>query len=133
MIVVLDCNIWVSLALTQQLDFISHLQKSKITIAACQELQIELIEVLLRPKFKKYFTKTYIGQLIQFYKLTTIQFEIIIVTKVVADEKDDYLFALCETANADYFVTGDKLLLREVSYKNTSVISLTAFKIMTNK
>jgi putative PIN family toxin of toxin-antitoxin system len=74
MIVVLDCNIWVSLALTQQLDFISHLQKNKITIAACQELQNKLTEVLLRPKFKKYFTKPCIEQLIQFYKLTTIQF-----------------------------------------------------------
>jgi len=51
MIIVLDCNIWVSLALTQQLEFISSLQKSKVTIAVCKELQNELMDILLKPNF----------------------------------------------------------------------------------
>lgn len=47
---------------------------------------------------------------------------------IVTDTKDNYLFALCETSNADYFITGDKLLLKVGMYKHTSVISLADFK-----
>ncbi|WP_184544835.1 putative toxin-antitoxin system toxin component, PIN family [Mucilaginibacter sp. FT3.2] len=107
--------------------------KNKVTIATCRELQDELIDVLLRPKFKKYFSETYIKQLIQFYKLTTKPFEINEIIKVVTDEKDNYLFALCETAAANFFITGDKLLLKVKSYKNTFVISLAEFKVMQGK
>jgi putative PIN family toxin of toxin-antitoxin system len=130
MVVVLDCNIWISLALTQQLEFISSLQKNRITIAACKNLQDELVDVLLRPKFKKYFSKAYVEQLIQFYKLTTNSFEIIKINKVVTDEKDNYLFALCEVSNADYFITGDKLLLEVVKYQNTNITTLANFKTL---
>ncbi|WDZ99374.1 putative toxin-antitoxin system toxin component, PIN family [Mucilaginibacter sp. SJ] len=128
MIVVLDCNIWISLALNQQLDFISSLQKNKITIATCKNLQEELTNVLLRPKFRKYFSQSYTSQFLQFYKLVTKDFELANIENVVSDPKDDYLFALCQISNADYFVTGDKLLLEIPIHGKTIVATLADFK-----
>ena len=76
MIIILDCNIWVTLAINRQIDFPPILQKKKINIAACQEFYIEVTNVLLRPKFKKYFSRFDIEQLLQVYELTTIQYKI---------------------------------------------------------
>jgi predicted nucleic acid-binding protein len=54
------------------------------------------------------------------------------IVSVVPDEKDNYLFALCAISNADYFVTGDKLLLDVDTYKHTKVITLADFKAIIN-
>ena len=128
MVVVLDCNIWISLALNQQLDLISNLQEKKITIAACDNLQAELTDVLSRPKFRKYFPQTYVSKFIQFYKLNTKNFKLAKIESVVSDPKDDYLFALCKISNTDYFITGDKLLLDIPTYENTIITTLSEFK-----
>jgi putative PIN family toxin of toxin-antitoxin system len=130
MIVVLDTNIWISLALNKQLDFIEVLNSREVVIASCDQLLDELITVLLRPKFRKYFSKDYIEELIHFHELTTTFFEVNKITEVVADEKDNYLFALCKSAKADYFITGDKLLLNVDKYDNSSIITLSTFKTL---
>lgn len=51
MIVILDCNIWISLALNRQLSFLGVLEDEGIIIAACPELFHELKGVVSRPKF----------------------------------------------------------------------------------
>lgn len=130
MIVLFDSNIWVSLAINRQLDFIASLNKSNITLITCENLVDELINVLLRPKFKKNFTKDYIERFVQFHQLSTSTFEILDIEPVVTDKKDDYLFALCKIANADYFVTGDKLLLAVHEFYVTNIITLADFKNM---
>ena len=128
MIAVLDSNIWISYALNQQLDFIASLHKHHIIVASCPQLYDELEIVLKRPKFIKYFSTDFIEKFSRFYQLTTYNFEISNIEPVVTDEKDNYLFALCKVANADYFITGDKLLLNVKDYHGTSIISLTDFK-----
>jgi len=133
MIIVFDCNIWISLALNQQLEFISLLQKDKIDIASCGELQTEIENVLIRPKFKKHFSNTYVERFLQFYKISTVTFQIGEIEEIVTDEKDNYLFALCKAAKADYFVTGDKLLLAVTTYHHTKIISLSEFRKSRNK
>ncbi|MDB5132134.1 MAG: hypothetical protein JWR02_1883 [Mucilaginibacter sp.] len=60
MTVVLDTNIWVSLALNRQLEFIANLHKNGTIIVSCENLVNELIDVLLRPKFHKNFPKNYV-------------------------------------------------------------------------
>ena len=128
MIVVLDSNIWVSLAINQQLELIASLQKNGTTIASCENLLNELIDVLFRPKFKKYFTKSYIEKLIHLHQFVTTTFNLTEIENVVTDEKDNYLFALCKISNADYFVTGDRLLLALPNYRTTAIVTLADFK-----
>jgi len=128
MTVVFDTNIWVSLAINQQLDLISALHKQGTTIAGCKNLLHELVIVFSRSKFERYFPKAYLDGFVKLYQLTTTNFELLDIPKVVADEKDDYLFALCKISGANYFITGDKLLLAVNQYYNTSVITLADFK-----
>jgi len=128
MIVVIDSNIWVSLAINQQLELIASLHKNGATIVSCKNLLDELLDVLFRPKFKKYFTKTYIEKLVHLHQFVTTAYNITEIENVVSDEKDNYLFALCKISNADYFITGDKLLLTVKNYHKTAIITLTDFK-----
>lgn len=62
--------------------------------------------------------------------MTTTEYEITTIEAVVSDPKDDYLFALCKLTNADYLITGDKLLLNEKEYGQTRIISFADFKIL---
>lgn len=128
MTIVLDTNIWISLALNQQLEFVADLHKNGTIIISCENLVNELIDVLSRPKFHKSFTGDYIEKLIHFHQLTTTKLKLPRIEPVVADEKDNYLFALCRISNADYFITGDKLLLKVNEYYRTSILNLADFK-----
>jgi putative PIN family toxin of toxin-antitoxin system len=128
MIVLLDSNIWVSLAINGELEFISQLVKRGHQIVTCQQLVFELLDVLGRKKFKKYFPHNYVEDFIKFHQSSTIILQLANIEPVVSDKKDDYLFALCKVAKANFFVTGDKLLLAVEKYGETSVVSLTEFK-----
>ena len=128
MTVVFDSNIWITHTINRQLSYIESLHKNGITIAGCKDLLHELISVLARPKFEKYFTLNYLEDFFKLYLSITTNFELSEIKHVVADEKDNYLFALCEISNADYFVTGDKLLLAVDIYNKTAIKTLSDFK-----
>jgi len=128
MTVVIDTNVWVTFALNNQLEFVSNLKLNNVNIATCKELLDELIDVVSRPKFEKRFTEQFINELSGFHQVLTNHFDLPEIEPVVADQKDDYLFALCKISNADYLVTGDKLLLAVGKYLDTSVITLADLK-----
>lgn len=128
MIIVLDCNIWVTLTLNKHIDFIADLSDSGIIIASCSLLRDEINAVLHRPKFSKYIDTVTIEKVIELHDLITTDYLLRKIIQVTADSKDDYLFALSKKSNADYLVTGDKLLLAVEKYKKTQVISFTDFK-----
>src|SRR5688572_23011965 len=124
MTTVLDTNIWISLALARQLGYISFLVDSGIAIASCDQLQSELSDVLNRKKFSKYFPSEYIERVLQIHELATDHFDITTIPDIVSDPKDNYLFALCRSSNADFFITGDKLLLDVGKYNDTKILTL---------
>lgn len=128
MVVVLDCNIWISLTLNSQLKFIADLSDSGIVVASCHELRSEITNVLYRPKFNKLISYSDIDKVIKFHDLVTKSYYPGKILKVTSDEKDDYLFALAAKSKANYLITGDKLLLNVVKYKNTQIVTLAEFK-----
>lgn len=128
MTVILDCNIWITLALNRQLSFIDNLHNEGITIIGCEELFKELQDVASRAKFEKYFSKQYIEDFLNLYNITTIPFKIGWIEQIVSDQKDNYLFALCDATKADYPVTGDKLLLKVTKHKVSEVMTLAKFR-----
>jgi uncharacterized protein len=79
--VIVDTHLWISFLLTK--DF-SHLDKlfgaQSITLLFSQELLDEFIEVARRPKFKKYFSRSDLEDLLQELNL---QAELITVTSTV--------------------------------------------------
>ncbi len=128
MIIILDCNIWISLTLNSDIELIADLSDDGHILPTCIELRNEIENVLKRPKFSKFVSASGIEKVIQLHDLVTKTYKTGKLLSVTADSKDDYLFALALKAKADYLVTGDKLLLNIVRYKQTQVISLAQFK-----
>jgi putative PIN family toxin of toxin-antitoxin system len=129
MILVLDNNIWISLVINRQMDLLIRIKEAGIEIATCFILRSEMTDVLSRPKVMKLVDPELINQIILLHDRITKSYNFTEIEDVVADQKDNYLFALCLAAHAGYLVTGDKLLLNEAGYKNTKVISLSALKL----
>jgi putative PIN family toxin of toxin-antitoxin system len=130
MIVVIDCNIWISLAINGEMDFIADLSDNGIIIASCQTLKAELNDVLNRPKLSRFVSEVTIKNVMALHDLVTRKFVLKTIIPVVSDPKDNYLFALAVKSKADYLITGDKLLIKEKDYQNTKVITLTEFKTL---
>jgi len=130
MIVVLDCNIWITLTINSQMDFIAELSDNGHLIASCHELQHEIETVLRRPKLAKFVTPETINQVISMHNLVVTNYSIGKIRSVVSDLKDNYLFALASKSKAGYLVTGDKLLLAVGEYKKVQIISLADFRQM---
>jgi putative PIN family toxin of toxin-antitoxin system len=65
MIVVLDCNIWVSLAINSQIDFIADLSDNGIIIATCTTLRNEITDVLRRPSLSKFISQLSILKVVE--------------------------------------------------------------------
>jgi putative PIN family toxin of toxin-antitoxin system len=128
MTVILDCNIWVTLAINGQSVFVADLFEKKIIIASCDTLKNEIEDVLNRRKIKRYISDEQILKMLELHDIATVLFSASNILPVTKDRSDDYLFALALQSNADYLVTGDKLLLEVDRYNNTKVISLNNFK-----
>ena len=128
MLIVLDSNIWITLALNSQLYYITDLKKNGIIIGSCSELRHEIATVLSRPKFNKIFSELQIIKVTELHDSETTTYKTGKIIKITSDPKDDYLFALSSTSKANYLVTGDKLLLNVAKYKDTEVISFSRFK-----
>ena len=128
MTVVLDCNIWVSLAISSKIDFIADLSDNGIVIATCANLRNEITDVLHRPRLSKFISEPDIQKVIELHDLVATKYVLSTIPNIVADPKDNYLFALALRSKADFLVTGDKLLLKVIEYKKTEVVTLTYFK-----
>jgi len=128
MILVLDCNIWITLTINSQIDFIAELSDNGHLIASCPELKHEIETVLKRPKLAKFVASETVRQVISMHDLVVTNYKIGKIRAVVSDLKDNYLFALALKSKANYLVTGDKLLLAVGEYKKIRVISLADFR-----
>lgn len=125
--IILDTNIWISYIIGGRLDEISRLiLDNNLTVFVCQELEDELEEVLKRDKFSKlihFEPRVYL----QFIKKLTHSIPILKEFDECTDKKDNYLFDLAAQSGSEYFVTGDKLLLK---YKidNLQILSFQQFR-----
>ena len=128
MVVVLDCNIWITLTINSELDFIAGLFENETEIASCDTLKGEILDVLNRPRLRKYINPSEIVKVTELHDLVTTYYKPGKLLKVTTDPKDHYLFALSVKSKADFLVTGDKLLLAVGRFKNTGVISLGNFR-----
>lgn len=129
--VIFDCNIWVSLFITKQLNLLKQvLTSSQIQIFMTQELENEIRTVLSREKFRKYVdekaVKIFLFLISRYCEKIDIRGKCADVD--IRDPKDVYLVALSEETKSDYLVSGDKDLLVLGGYKVTKFITLAEFK-----
>ncbi len=128
MIVVIDCNIWITLSINGQINFIADLSDSGVVIPTCTTLRDEIINVLSRPKLAKFISSDIIIKVAELHDTVTTNYSFVKIDHVVSDPKDNYLFTLSDKSKADYLITGDKLLLEVEKYKKTKVITLANFR-----
>lgn len=128
MIIVLDCNIWVTLAINRRIDFIADLSDNGVIIATCATLRNEITDVLHRPRLNKFISEPAIDKVVELHDLVTTRYKPGKLLNIVTDTKDNYLFALALKSKADFLITGDKLLLKVGEYKKTKVVTLSFFQ-----
>ena len=132
--VVIDTNIWIGFLIGKTLSGLSEaLMNAKIRILFSEELFDELVEVLQRPKFKKYFSQNDIMELISLIHLKTEHIEIRERFEDCRDPKDNFLLDLCVSGDADYLITGDDDLSALNPFRGVEIINYRDFrKILQN-
>lgn len=126
--VILDTNLWISFLISsdfQKLDDL--LLKGNCTLLFSKELLKEFLEVVKRPKLKKYISEDDLDDILE---LMNVFGEFVSVTSEIErcrDPKDNFLLSLAIDGNADYLLTGDKDLLVLESFENTKIWKITDF------
>lgn len=129
--VIIDTNLWISYLISdnfKELD--AFIETKKVSLILSSELVKEFVEVVERPKFKKYFTKRDIEKVFNFFEL---QGELINVTsnsKLCRDSKDNFLLNLSIDSKADFLITGDQNLLVLKKINSTKIVTFKEFLLL---
>ena len=127
--VVIDTNIWISFLIGKTLSGLSEaIISGQVIVLFSNDLFGELIEVLNRPKFKKYFSASAIEELIALLYEKVELIEIINHFNDCRDPKDNFLLDLAVSGHANYLVTGDADLLILNPFHGVEIISYQAFQ-----
>ncbi len=125
---ILDTNLWISFLLSKnytQLDNILFVKKAKLIFS--QELLEEFLEVVKRPKFRRFFsienTKELLETIQDHAEFVDVKSEV----KICRDKKDNFLLSLAKDSKADYLITGDKDLLVLKKFGKTKILTISDF------
>ena len=129
--IVLDTNVWISALLWggKPASIIETAEKGKLRIFISEEIAVEISQVLAYPKIKKIFKtelrrQEMIEQVLKIAKFVKVTTKVEVVNEHPADNK----FIECAlAAKANFIVSGDKHLLKVVSYKKIQVSPVSDF------
>ena len=126
--VVIDTGVWISFLIGKALAKLKdYLKEENITILFSYELFDELVEVLHRPKIKKYFRDEQLDEIIGIIHYKAEWVKIKDKTDICRDKKDNFLLDLAGNGNADYLITGDEDLLVLKEFKGTKILNFREF------
>ncbi len=127
--VIIDTNIFISFLIGKKLRSLKDLIiKFDLVLIFSEQNIEELLTVTSRDKFRKYFNKEDVIDLISFIKIVGQVLEINEIEEVCRDPKDDFLLALAKESKAHFLVSGDKDLLDLLRYQKTRIISTSQFE-----
>ncbi|MCX2492681.1 putative toxin-antitoxin system toxin component, PIN family [Pedobacter sp. PF22-3] len=126
--IILDINLWISFLISKDFSKLDEIIFSKKSILIfSKELLEEFIEVVKRPKFRRYFAQTDIEELLE----TIDEYGEFIVVKsrieICRDAKDNFLLSLAVDGKADFLLTGDQDLLMIEKIGNTNIKTISSF------
>jgi putative PIN family toxin of toxin-antitoxin system len=126
--IILDTNLWISFLITKDFSKLDEIIFSKKSILIfSQELLEEFLEVVKRPKFRRYFTQSDIEELLE----TIDEYGEFIIVKskieICRDAKDNFLLSLAVDGKADFLLTGDQDLLMIEKIGKTNIITISSF------
>lgn len=123
--IVLDTNILIYFLISdsfQKLD--KRLKSDQARLLLSEELLQELLFVVSRPKFKKYFSDQDVANLLEELHIYADYIEVKSHVNICRDNKDNFLLAICADGKADFLVTGDEDLLVLKKFKKTSILKI---------
>ncbi len=87
----------------------------------------EFLEVVKRPKFRRFFSSDDIEELLEtieeFADFVNIESQV----EICRDSKDNFLLSLSIDGKADFLLNGDKDLLVLTKFGETSIITISEF------
>lgn len=90
--VILDTNLWISFLISKKFNSIDSLiENKKIILVFSDELIREFVEVVDRPKFRKYFSKKDIEKILDYFDLYGIMIKVASNVEICRDPKVDFL------------------------------------------
>jgi len=127
--IIIDTNLWISFLLSKQFSFLDELLTNQsVQLVFSQELLSEFLDVVNRPKLKKYFSDESVAMVLE---LIDQYAEFVVVTSsvdVCRDSKDNFLLSLAKDGSVDFLVTGDQDLLIIESFVNTEILTISKFE-----
>ena len=121
--VIFDTNIWISYLIGQQLGGLTELLTThKIELVLSEQLRTELIEVTGRKKFRKYFSKEKVSELLKLMDFLGTDYQVNEYPNICRDSKDNFLLGLIRVSIAHFLVTGDQDLLVLNPFEGTEII-----------
>ncbi len=126
--IVLDTNIFIYFLISNSFQkFDKRLKSNQITLLFSEELINEFLQVVSRPKFKKYFSAKEVEELLDRIHKYAEFIEVSSKVNITRDKKDNFLIDLCIDGKADYLITGDENLLSIKKIKKTSILKIADF------
>ncbi len=126
--IVLDTNIFIYFLISNSFHKLDKkLKNNDIKLLFSEELLSEFLQVVSRPKFKKYFSDKDITNLLNDLHNYADLIEVYSQVNVCRDKKDNFLLALCVDGKADFLITGDQDLLDLKKFKKTSIIKISDY------
>jgi uncharacterized protein len=123
--IVVDTNIFISFLISNTFSKLDkHLQSNKTRFLFSVELLNEFLDVVSRPKLKKYFSDKDLTKILDSINDHADFIEVTADVDICRDKKDNFLLALCEDGKADYLITGDDDLLVLKKFKKTTILKI---------
>lgn len=123
--IVLDTNIFIYFLISDSFHKFDKLLKGhQIKLLFSEELIAEFLQVVSRPKFKKYFSDKDVANLLDDLHTYADYVEVHSHVNICRDLKDNFLLELCADGKADYLITGDEDLLAIKKFKKTSIVKI---------
>ena len=107
--IVIDTNLWISFLLTKEFTKLDRIiANNKVILLFSQELIDEIVEVMQRKKFRKYFPLDDIEKLLLKIRNRAEFIKIKNTVTASRDPKDNFLLSLSVVGKATHLITGDK-------------------------
>ena len=125
---VIDTNLWISFLLNKRLSALDRLfYNSQIELLFSDELITEFIDVAHRPKFRKYFSKKDLEELILRIRMHAQFVNVTTKVNICRDHKDNFLLSLAKDGKASHLITGDADLLVLKSFERIKILTFSEY------
>jgi uncharacterized protein len=126
--IIIDTNLWIAFLITRDFKKLDHkITSGKVKVVFSPERMEEFLAVADRPKFKKYFSRQDVSQLLDLLDTYGVMVDVKSTVNVCRDPKDNFLLALAQDSNAHYLITGDQDLLALKKFGKTSIITIAEY------